>query len=86
MARGEGKELRFSVDQIELELALEIRREAAGKGKIEFKVFGSGVELDGKGGQSRSNAHRIKLILKPPAGSGPFQVGDQDAKRPKRPK
>ena len=76
--RSEGQSLRFSIDDIELELAVEVVREGGGEGKVSFKVFGSGVELGGKGGRSDSSAHRIKMKLKPsPEG---YKVGDADKK------
>lgn len=67
--RGEGKELRFNVDAIELELAVELAAEGGGGGKVSFNVLGVGAEVGGEGKLSRSNAHRVTVKLKPAAGS-----------------
>lgn len=78
--RGEGQALRFNIGDIELELAVELTREGGGKGKVSFNVLGSGVEVGGKGGLSHSNAHRVKITLKPTGGSGEYQVSDYGKK------
>ena len=78
--RGEGQALRFNVDDIELELAVELVRENGGEAKVHFKVLGSGVEVGGKGGLSHSDAHRVKITLKPAGAAGGYKVGDVDKK------
>src|SRR5438105_4282113 len=81
--RGKDQKLRFTVDQVELELAVEIEREAGGEGKVSFKIFGSGIDLGGKGSLSEATVHRMKIMLKPAPDSGPFQVIDEEGQRPK---
>lgn len=76
--RGQGQSLRFTVEAIELEVAVDIVREGGGEGKVSFKVLGSGVEIGGRGALSQSSAHRVKIILKPAGASGDYQVGDAE--------
>jgi len=56
--QGKGQELRFNVDEIELDLGVELKRDAGIEGKVSFKIFGSGIEAGGKGNQSRTSTHR----------------------------
>ena len=81
--RAEGNDLRFRVDEIEVELGVEIDRQISAGGKISFKVFGTGAELVGGGDLGRSAAHRIKLVLKPTRKGEPFEVLDPSKQRPK---
>lgn len=81
--RGKAQKVRFNVDQVDLELAVEIEREVGGEGKVSFKVFGSGIDLGGKGSLSQAIAHRVKITLKPASDTGPFQVIDEKFQRPK---
>jgi hypothetical protein len=78
--RGEGQSLRFNVNGIDLELAVEIAREGGAGGKVSFKVLSVGGEIGGEGKLSHSNVHRIKVTLKPAGGS--YQVDDTVSKRP----
>jgi len=59
--RGEGKDLRFQVETIDLELA--ISGELSAGGKLSFSVFGIGATAEA-GGKATST-HRVKLSLKP---------------------
>ena len=77
--RGEGKDLRFRIDGIELEVAVAISREGGGGGKVKFEVLGIGAEIGGEGGLSRNNTHRITLKLRPDSES--YRASD-DMERP----
>lgn len=59
ISRGDGEELRFKVNGIELELT--VACEINGNGKASFKVFGIGAEVGG--GAKGTNTHKIKLTL-----------------------
>ncbi|MQP68601.1 hypothetical protein GE253_25135 [Niveispirillum sp. SYP-B3756] len=59
--RGDGEELRFKVNGIELELT--VACEISGNGKASFKVFGIGGEVGGSA--KGTNTHKIKLMLEP---------------------
>ncbi|MEU9335562.1 trypco2 family protein [Streptomyces sp. NPDC048290] len=58
-AAGADAGLRFTVEQIDLELAVDVRREAGGDGGFKFWV----VSLQGRGQQARQTTHRISLTL-----------------------
>lgn len=57
---GEGEDLRFTVDGIDLELA--VACEVGGNGELSFQVLGMGGKLGGKAGGTAT--HRVKLSLK----------------------
>jgi hypothetical protein len=80
--RGRDQRLRFNVGQVELELAVEIEREAGADGKVSFKVLGAGAEVGGDGSLSRTTAHRMKITLKPLEDGQQIQVIDEDSRRP----
>lgn len=63
MTRGEGSELRFLAETIELELQVAARRAVDGSGKISFKVFGSGAELGGGAERADTVTQKLKLSL-----------------------
>jgi len=82
--RSKDKSLKFNVDQIELELAVDIMQESDASGDFSFKIFGTGVKAGAKTGEAQTSKHRIKIIMKPAtANGGSFQVADNNAKRPK---
>lgn len=67
ITQGEGEDLRFSVDAIDLELA--VACEVGGNGELSFQVLGMGGKLGGKAGGTAT--HRVKLSLK---------IADKDGK------
>ncbi|WIV60726.1 trypco2 family protein [Amycolatopsis nalaikhensis] len=75
-ARGAGSDVEFVVGPIELEFAVEMRRDA--KVKAGFKAWL--VSADVEGGVARGRTHKVKLTLTPKkAGGGDLLVaGDQD--------
>jgi len=81
--QGKDKELRFNVDQVELELGVELHRDSGVDGKVSFKIFGSGVEVGAEGSRSQATAQRLKVTLKPSGPGGPIQVSDVGRGRPK---
>jgi hypothetical protein len=82
VARGEGRDLRFDVDSVEIDLAIEAVKESGADGTLTFKVFGVGGDATGRHDQSLSTSHRLKIALRPNRRGKPIQVGDGDLKRP----
>lgn len=75
---GQEEDLRFALGPIELELQLEIAREAGGEAGIKFWV----VSVAGKGALSSTTTHTVKLTLTPVSGSGDVLVGSGVSVRP----
>lgn len=67
ITQGEGEDLKFTVDAIDLELA--VACEVGGNGELSFQVLGMGGKLGGKAGGTAT--HRVKLSLK---------IADRDGK------
>jgi Trypsin-co-occurring domain 2 len=61
MQEGEGQELRFKVDPVELEFELAVTSTKGGGGGIKFWVVTAEAKLD----KATATTHRIKLSLKP---------------------
>lgn len=76
IARGEGQALRFNVNDIKVELAVQITHKGSGKGELSFNVLGAGAKIGGEGGIDRSSTHRITLSLNL-AGEG-TKISDSD--------
>jgi hypothetical protein len=64
IAEGAGSELQFSLGPVELELEIEVTREAGGGGGVRFWVLSA--EGSAKAGSTRTQ--NIHLVLNPPAG------------------
>ncbi|MET7713315.1 trypco2 family protein [Streptomyces sp. NPDC005407] len=63
---GEGRDLKFSVERVNLEFAVQVRRE--GSGRAELRI---GVVTAGAGGTSaRDTTHTIQIELKPQGRDG----------------
>jgi hypothetical protein len=79
---GQDEDVRFALGPIELELQLEITREAGGDAKIGFWV----VTLGGRAGRSTGTLHTVRLSLSPvlasDAGDTPLVVGSEAVRRP----
>jgi hypothetical protein len=72
---GRGKELRFKLKPIELELNIAMSYKAEGNVGVKFWV----IDLEGKGGGERATSHKLKLVLQPVDSSGgEYQVRDRD--------
>jgi len=76
---GEGGDLVFALGPIDLELRLEVGREAGGEAGIRFWV----VSIGGKGSRSDSSAHTVRLSLTPVSRSGDVLVAQQLDTRPR---
>lgn len=57
---GADQQLRFSIEEIEVELLLELKKDGKASAKAQFGVVTIGAE----GGLTSSNTHRVKLRLK----------------------
>ena len=66
MAAGDGEELRFRAGPVELEFLLEVSKEGGAGGGVRFWV----VSLEGKGGVTRAETHRVRLTLTPETAAG----------------
>lgn len=82
MTAGTGQDLRFELGPVELELAVEVKKEGGGGGKVRFWV----VELGADGKAGTGTTQKIKLTLDPhhagqrgvrPDISGAEEAGEQ---------
>lgn len=60
-AEGSGEDLGFEVGPIELEFAVDVRKEAGGEAKARVYV----LSLGAKGSMAETATHRMKLVLNP---------------------
>ena len=74
-AEGAGSSIRFEVGPIQMEFAVEIRREAGVKGGVKAWVLSADAEAKA----ARGNTHRVSFTLTPKdAGTGqPLEVGEE---------
>jgi hypothetical protein len=73
--RGRGKELRFKLKPIELELNIAMTYKGEANAGVKFWV----VDLDGKAAGEHTTSHKLKLVLQPVDSSGcEYQVHDKD--------
>lgn len=63
---GEGRDLRFSVENVHLEFAVQVRREGSGRAELRIGVLTAG----GGGSAARDTTHTIRVELKPHGGDG----------------
>ena len=72
---GQGKALKFCVDEVDLELQFTVSRDIEGGGGVKFWVYNA----EAKGSMGSETVQTLRLKLKPEtAGGGSFQVTDQD--------
>jgi hypothetical protein len=64
--QAEGEELLFALGPVELELQVEVSKEARGEAGIKFWL----VSIGGSGSQSSATTHTVKLSLSPVSASG----------------
>jgi hypothetical protein len=64
MVDGEGKQLRFLLDEIELDVEVQATREGGTGGGLSFEVLGAGVDGKIEGKLARTAMQRLKLKLK----------------------
>ncbi|WP_280361500.1 trypco2 family protein [Nocardia wallacei] len=73
-ARGMGQQVEFLVGPIQLEFAVELRRDAKAKAGFKVWVVSGGID----GGLSRTRAHRVSVTLTPSGPGGDVWLsGDQ---------
>jgi hypothetical protein len=72
---GEGKDLRFDIMDVEIEVALATTKEADGKGGVKFWVYNAEAGVKA----AQATTHRLKLNLRPTGADGASKVpiGDQ---------
>jgi hypothetical protein len=76
---GKGKNLQFGVGSIELELEVVAENETSGGAKINWWIFGGGVDAKAKD----ASKHKLKLTLEAVDASGkPLRVSRQQHERP----
>ncbi len=63
---GEGRDLKFSVESVHLEFAVQVRREGSGRAELRIGVVTAG----GGGSAAREATHTIQIELKPQGGDG----------------
>lgn len=80
---GQDEKVRFALGPIELELQVEITREAGGDAKIGFWV----VAFGGSAGRATGSSHTVRLSLNPvlasESGDVPLVVGSDEVTRPR---
>ncbi|MDT0341535.1 trypco2 family protein [Streptomyces litchfieldiae] len=72
-----GHELRFAVDRVSLEIAVQVRREGRGGAGLRIGV----VTADLGGAVSRETTHRIQVDLLPQGSRGTYHVGGEPGGR-----
>lgn len=80
MATARSEELRFRVEDVQLELQVTVSREGEGGGKVRFLV----IEFDAGGKVSRTDVHTFRLTLKPVTASGAAEALVGPARRRRR--
>lgn len=65
--------LRFAVERVSLEIAVQVRREGSGRAGLRIGV----VTADLGGGVSRDTTHRIQVDLLPRHPEGSYEVGGE---------
>jgi hypothetical protein len=78
VAEGEGKDLRFKLQPIELELQLAVTWSGEAKAGVKFWV----IELGGTGSTERGSTQKLKLMLDPIYKGGGALVSDEQGERP----
>ncbi len=63
IAKGKNQKLKFGLDTIEMEFAVQTTVTAATKGKAKVSFWVVDAELGADGGVSNANTHRVKLTL-----------------------
>jgi len=63
---GEGRDLKFSVEKVNLQFAVQVRREGSGRAELRIGVLTAG----GGGSAARDTTHTIQIELKPQGRDG----------------
>ena len=77
---GKGKDLRFLVDDIELELQIATTQEASGGVGIKFWVVNADAKL--KGAEVKTQRVKLKLATVDGAGNRAVKISSADTQRP----
>ena len=75
VAAGEGKNLQFEVQNIDLELKVAVVSKGGGKFTLKLPTFG---EFGAEGGLERQNTQTVKLTLKPRHNGQPALVSSRE--------
>jgi hypothetical protein len=73
---GEAKDLKFKVEDIDLEVEVMTTKEGSGKGSIKFWV----CDAEANASFSQAKTHRLTLRLKPLGKNGDVKISDRDRK------
>lgn len=74
---GDGKDIKFAIDDIELELQLTVAKEAGGKAGVKFWV----VNAETGAKVTSQSIQKIKLNLKPETNGETTKVNDEDTRQ-----
>lgn len=80
MAEGKDQELRFTAGPVEMEFAVDIRRD----GEARVKVFVLPWTAEAQGAVSQGTTHRLKIVLQPVDSAGADAIISADS--PDRPR
>lgn len=74
---GAGRDLKFEVTEVELEVQIEATKKADGKGGVKFWVYSAEAGVGGSEGMTQ----RLKLKLRPTGAGGeaPLRIGSSGA-------
>jgi hypothetical protein len=77
---GSGKDVRFSVGAVEIELTVSVEKTAGGEASVKvLNIF----SLGGSGERSKADTNKVKVVLNPIGADGaPLEVGSGQARRP----
>jgi len=75
---GESADTRFEVGSVEIELAVQVTKDANAKGGIRLGV----VSFEGGGGASSASTHRVKLELTPRRDGRSLEISSEVAELP----
>jgi Trypsin-co-occurring domain 2 len=77
---GQGADVRFCVGSVEVELVVEVVKKAGGQASVNVLNV---LSLGGKGGLSKGETNRVKVVLNPVGiGGAPFEVASARDRRP----
>ena len=80
---GQGQDIKFKLESIELELKVAAKKEGGPNGKIKFSVLGIGAEVGGNAKWSSEHVQTIKLKMVPQTKiGGTVAISGQSSGRP----
>jgi hypothetical protein len=75
---GESEQTRFTVDSVEIELAVQVTKDVKAKGGVRLGV----VSFEAGGGGSSESVHRVKLSLSPGRDGRSLEIDRERAELP----